>query len=189
VFTIDGTTFDPGSDGFNTFTPLFGIAPLLEIGGDQIASFRGPALLAEQSGVEVYDSNGTDLGSVDFGENLSNIFCIIDTTQLQVISVDAADDLTDSQTAELPDVGTVYSVTDFGSGFTNVYVAVPNADGTAASDITDTLITPFGNFDLSTMFDAIAPRDPGDAAAGIDASGSGAEGASAVDIFDPSTWF
>jgi hypothetical protein len=178
AFTIDGTTFDPGSDGFNTLTPLYGVAPLLEITGGQVVG--NP--VAVQDGVEVYNS-GTDLGSVDFGENLSSILGFVDTSQFTVSSVDAADGLTDSQAAELPTVGTVYSVTDFGGGFANVYEAIPNSDGTAASSITDTLITPFGNVDLSTMFDAIAPLDPGDAAAGVSTASSG------FDLFDPSTWF
>jgi hypothetical protein len=189
AFTIDGTTFDPGSDGFDTVIQTFGIAPLLEIAGSQITTPAATIPFVTQDGVEIYDSSGTDLGSVDFGENLSNILGFIETTQFTVHSVDAADGLTDSETAELPDVGTVYTVTDFGGGFTNVYEAIPNADGTAASDITDTLITPFGNFDLSTMFDAIAPLDPGDAAAGVDAGASAADSASTFDLFDPSTWF
>jgi hypothetical protein len=188
AFTIDGTTFDPGSDGFHTVTQTFGIAPLLEIAGSQLHTTQTIAFV-HQDGFEIYDSGGTDLGSVDLGENLSNILGLIDTTQFTVSSVDAADGLTDSETAELPAVGTVYSVTDFGSGFTNVYEAIPNADGTAASSITDTLITPFGNVDLSTMFDAIAPLDPGDAAAGVDAGRSAADSAGAVDLFDSSTWF
>jgi hypothetical protein len=45
-------------------------------------------------------------------------------------------------------------------GYANVYEAVPNADGTAAATITDTLVTPFGNFDVSTSYDAVAPLDP-----------------------------
>jgi hypothetical protein len=181
AFTIDGTTFDPGSDGFDTVRALFGIAPLLEIAGGQLPTLGAPIPLASQNGVEVYNS-GTDLGSVNFNESLSNIFGI-DTTQLTVSAVDPADGLTDSQAAELPAEGTVYSITDFGSGFENVYVAVPDSDGTAASSITDTLITPFGDYDLSTMFDAIVDLDPGDAAAGVDASGA------VIDLFDPSTWF
>jgi hypothetical protein len=33
------------------------------------------------------------------------------------------------------------------------------------------LVTPFGNVDLSTMFDAVALLDPGDAAAGVITAG------------------
>jgi hypothetical protein len=58
-------------------------------------------------------------------------------------------------------------------------------DALAQASIHDTLVTPFGNMYLSTMFDAIAWLDPGDAAAGVD--DTIAEGA--FDLFDPSTWF
>lgn len=167
AFTIGGTTFDPGADGFSTDAsyPLFGIAPLLQISGVNALG----AFLPTQDGISVYDDSGATLGTVSFGENMSNILGI-ETTQFTVTSVDAASGLTDAQLADLPTLGTVYSVTDLW-GFTNVYEAIPNADGTAAASITDTLITPFGNIDLSgmfSMFDAIAPLDAGDAVSGID---------------------
>lgn len=171
AFTIGDTTFDPGSAGFSTDNsyPLFGIAPLLQISGvNALGTF-----LPTQEGVEVYDGSGDALGTVNLGENMSNILGI-ETTQFTVTSVDAASGLTDAQLADLPTLGTVYSVTDLG-WFTNVYEAIPNADGTAAANITDTLITPFGNIDLSgmfSMFDAIAPLDAGDAVSGIDDAAS-----------------
>jgi hypothetical protein len=146
---------------------------VLEIAGGQLATSDSAFPFATQ-GVEAFDSSGTDLGSVTLGENMSNILGFIDTTQFNVVSEDAAAGLTASQTAELPAVGTIYSVTDFGSGFENIYEAIPNADVTAASSITDTLMTPFGNIDLSTTFDAIAALDPGAAAAGVDAASSAA---------------
>ncbi|NDJ88901.1 hypothetical protein [Mycolicibacter kumamotonensis] len=185
AFTIGGTTFDPGSDGFSTDAsyPLFGIAPLLQIAGVNALG----AFLPTQDGISVYDDDGATLGTVSFGENMSNILGI-ETTQFTVTSVDAASGLTDAQIADLPTLGTVYSVTDLW-GFTNVYEAIPNADGTAASSITDTLITPFGTFDLSgmfSMFDAVAPLDAGDAVSGLDAAGAAAAG---FDLFDPGSWF
>ena len=185
AFTIDGTTFDPGAGGFNTVHDLFGIAPLLEIAGGQLVE-PGSAFSFATQGVEAFDSSGTDLGSLTFGENMSNILGFIDTTQFNVVSEDAASGLTASQAAELPAVGTIYSVTDFGSGFENIYEAIPNADVTAASSITDTLVTPFGDFQLPSMFDAIAPLDPGAAAGGVDAAVSAAAG---FDLFDPGSWF
>jgi hypothetical protein len=185
AFTIDGTTFDPGAAGFNTVHELFGIAPLLEIAGGQLA-IPGDHFSFATQGVEAYDSSGTDLGSLTFGENMSNILGFVDTTQFNVVSEDAASGLTASQAAELPAVGTIYSVTDFGSGFENIYEAIPNADDTAASSIIDTLVTPFGNIDVPSMFDAIAPLDPGAAAAGVDAASSAA---AAFDLFDPGSWF
>jgi hypothetical protein len=184
AFTIDGITFDPGADGLAPVGSLFGIAPVLEIAGGQLA-IPGSITPFASAGLEAYDSSGTDLGSLTVGENMSNILGFIDTTQFNVVSEDAASGLTAAQAAELPAVGTVYSVTDFGSGFENIYEAIPNADGTAASSIIDTFATPFGNIPLTTLFDAIAPLDPGDAAAGVTA----AAGAAAFDLFNPSTWF
>jgi hypothetical protein len=180
AFTIGGTTFDPGDAGFNTVHQLFGIAPVLEIAGGQLATPDSTFSFATQ-GVEAFDSSGTDLGSVTLGENMSNILGFIDTTQFNVVSVTPTGDA-----AELPAVGTIYSVTDFGSGFENIYEAIPNADVTAASSITDTLVTPFGDFQLPSMFDAIAALDPGAAAAGVDAASSAA---AAFDLFDPGSWF
>jgi hypothetical protein len=185
AFTIDGTTFDPGDAGFNTVHPLFGIAPVLEIAGGQLATPESTFSFATQA-VEAYDGSGTDLGSVTLGENMSNILGFINTTQFGVASEVAASGLTASQAAELPAVGTIYSVTDLGSGFENIYEAIPNADDTAASSIIDTFATPFGDFQLPTMFDAIAALDPGAAAAGVDAASSAA---AAFDLFDPGSWF
>lgn len=85
-------------------------------------------------------------------------------------------------------IASVYSVTDFGLGFSNVYVATPDDTGDAAGSIQDFLVTPFGNVDLSSMFasfDAIAAFDPADAVAGVtDVMADGA-----FNIFDPGTWF
>jgi hypothetical protein len=164
AFTIDGTTFDPGADGFDGVTPLFGIAPLLELGGLS----AGPGVNLAGQSLEIYDSSGADLGNVTTGLFTSNILGI-DSTQFTITGVAGAAGATADQ---LPDVGTVYSVTDLGGGYENVYEAIPNEAGTAASSITDTLVTPFGNFDLSTLYDAVADLMPGDAVAGADASGA-----------------
>ncbi len=170
AFTLEGLTFDPGKAGFDTTVtyPLFSVAPLLQISGvDALNQMQTTQHL------EVY-SGDTNLGSVTVGEGMSDLLGI-DTTQLTVVSTDAAKGLTAAQAALLPADGTVYSVTDLAKGWTNVYEAIPNADGTAASHITDTLFTPFGDVDLSKMFgsfDAIAPLDAGDIVSGLDASGA-----------------
>jgi hypothetical protein len=254
AFTIDDTTFDPGSDGFISVDPLSGNAPLLEIGG----GFPFPGVSAFTQDLDVY-SSGSELGSIEAAVTAANLFGLIDVTELDVsgynvptsdlvsaldnsdisfagADFDASDlvnalenvdqaafnlgggDLTGQDIttysgfilsaagidpedvanvingavtaygADLPDLGTVYSVTDFGGGFENVYVAIPNADGTEAASITDYLVTPFGNVDLSTMFDAVALLDPGDAAAGVSTAADATAGG-AFDLFDPSSWF
>jgi hypothetical protein len=160
AFTVDGLTFDPGSDGYDEVSPLFENAPLLATGG---GSLLGTALATQD--LEVYDSNGNDVGSVTTGVNDSNILGI-QSAQFTVTDTDANADYDGSAT--LPDDGTVYSLTNFGFGFENIYEAVPNDDGTAAASISDTLVTPLGNFDLSTPYDAIASINPTDSFAGLD---------------------
>jgi hypothetical protein len=179
AFTIDGTTFDPGADGFDTARQLVGFAPLLELAGGQASS----SSYNQYQNLEVYD-NDSDLGQVTTGWNSQNLLGI-DSTQLTVTDVTPADGV---DADDLPAEGTVYSVTDPGGGFANVYVAIPNADGTAAASITDTLVTPWGNFDIPTDYDAVAPMDPGAAFAGLgDAGDLGSDNAFTIDgiTFDP----
>ena len=77
---------------------------------------------------------------------------------------------------------------NFGNGYENVYTAVPGTDGRT---VTDTLVTPFGNINLDSLFGTINyanPLDPGDALTGLQA-GDSAIGADAFSIggttFDP----
>jgi hypothetical protein len=170
AFTVGGFTFDPGSDGWSDIEPLYGVAPLMEIGGGTIdlravIGAGQPTPLATQD-LEVYNNAGDQVGTVDTDVMTSNILGI-ETTQFTIDDIDAAAGGSDA----LPEVGTVYSVTDLGGGFANVYIAVPGDDG--AASITDTFVTPWGNVDVVTDFDATAPLDPGDAAAGVTDAGGG----------------
>jgi hypothetical protein len=212
AFTIsDGTTFDPGSDGYDSVSPtLFGVAPLLELGGGNVLG----GLPNATQDLEVYDGGGaeaTDVGSVDTHVTTANIVGIGITPRLVGPGADfdpdnvasdvtfdpsqVASDLESSDTlSELPANESTYSITNFtanapelanllGGDIYNVYEATPNTDGTAAASITDTLVTPFGNFDVSTPFDAIANLDPGDAADGVDASSAGSAGTASEHAF------
>jgi len=162
AFTLGGITFDPGGEGFAPVFPLFAVAPLMEIGGGQVVGGGTSLHLATQD-FTVYDNSGSGIGSVTTAVNVQNLLGI-ESTQLTVIDGAPADG---AGSAALPTDGTVYSVTDFGSGFANVYIATPNADGTAAATITDKVVTPWGNFELPTGYDAIALMDPGAALAGL----------------------
>ena len=87
-------------------------------------------------------------------------------------------------------MGSVYDAFNFGNGYENVYTAIPGANG-APDTVTDTLVTPFGNINLDSLFggiDAAAPLSPGDAFTGLEA-GDSSIGADAFSIgdttFDP----
>ena len=184
AFTIGSTTFDPGADGFSTpLVPnVFSVAPLLNFGAGSLDISGSGAPEATQN-FEVF-TNGADAGQVQTSLMYSDLLGL-NSTQFTVEGVTPTGDAT-----ELPTVGTVYSVTDLGSGYENIYEAIPNADNTAASSITDTLITPFGNIDLSTPYDAIASLDPATPLAALAATSTNdavSVNAFAIDgtIFDP----
>lgn len=67
----------------------------------------------------------------------------------------------------------VIDETTFGSGWENVYTDFDGANFIGADGITDNLITPFGDFNIPTTFDALAevPTPLGAAAVDTDFSG------------------
>ena len=89
-------------------------------------------------------------------------------------------------------MGSLYDSFNFGGGVENVYTDIPGTGG-GADTVTDTLVTPFGNINLDSLFgsfDAAAPMQPGDAFTGLEA-GDSSIGADAFTIggttFDPIT--
>lgn len=176
AFSLGGYIFDPtlgltGSDeGFNIVPSLLGVGPLLSLGGASVGIGGGTPIDFAPQVFTVYDDSGsspTDLGSITTGVNVSNLLGMANT-EFTVASVAAADGV---DAALLPAAGTVYDVLNFGGGWQNIYIATPGDDGT----ITDTLVTPFGNIDLSSLFgifNAANPLDPGDAFTGLDDVGA-----------------
>jgi hypothetical protein len=181
AFTIGNYTFDPftvpnlpngvsgagagfapsgiETEGFAAVGPLSSGPPLLTLGGGAI----GPVISAPQY-LEVYSSSGTDLGSIDAGESVTNLAGLTNTefTVNDVFPASGEDD------SALPTVGSVYDSFNLGNGYDNVYTAIPGAGG--ADTVTDTLVTPYGNVNLDSLFgsiDAAAPLQPGDAFTGL----------------------
>jgi hypothetical protein len=190
AFTIDGTTFDPqlaaGGEGFDSVPALTAAPPFLQIGGGALS--LGPGFgsvpLAAQD-FNIYDGTGasaTDVGSIDTSESVTNLLGLTNTEFVV--------DSTTGTSSDIPAVGSVYDVFNFGDGFENVYTAIPGAAG-AADTVTDTFVTPFGNIDLGSLFggfDAVAPLNPGDAfGAGLDVATAAASEAasSAASAIDP----
>ncbi|MGB8791659.1 MAG: hypothetical protein WCD33_09080 [Mycobacterium sp.] len=189
AFTIDGVTLDPtlasGAEGFTPVSPLATSPPLLEIGGGQL---DGAINFAPQS-FDVFSGTGTsatDVGSIATGEDVTDLFGFTNT-EINVTGVTPADG---GDAAALPTVGSVYDAFNLGNGYENVYTAIPGTAG-GSDTVTDTLVTPFGNVNLDSLFggvDAAAPLSPGDAFTGLEA-GDSSIGADAFSIgdttFDP----
>jgi hypothetical protein len=165
AFTIDGTTFDPTStsstavDGFTPVYQTIGAPPLLDIGGG--TPLNGLIDLAPQT-FDIYSGSGSsavDVGSITSAETVSDLLGTTNT-EFTVTKVTAASGDTSAETAALPAKGDVYDVLNLGHGYENVYTATPGTDGT----VTDTLVTPFGDENLSSLFadiNAANPLDPG----------------------------
>jgi hypothetical protein len=178
AFSIGDTTFDPtlaaGGEGFDPVVQLTAAPPFLQIGGGALslgAGFGSVPLAAQD--FNVYDGTGTgatEIGNIDTSEAVTNLLGLTNT-EFTVDSVTGT-------SADLPTVGSVYDVFNFGAGFENIYTDIAGA--TASADtITDTFVTPFGNIDLGSLFDAVQGLDPGDAfTGGLDAATAAA---SAID--------
>ena len=189
AFSIGGFTLDPqlaaGGEGFDGVVPLANTPPLLEIGGSGLGdrTVAGDNFATQSFDVLSNNSSGTEVGTITTGEDVTNLLGFTNT-QLIVTGATAADG---GSASDLPTVGSVYDAFNFGGGVENVYTATPGADGT----VTDTLVTPFGNVNLDSLFgniDAAAPLQPGDAFTGLEA-GDSSIGADAFTIggttFDP----
>jgi hypothetical protein len=182
AFTIGGFTFDPFTASFDTatftqlpnvegFTPvdsLSGAAPLLNLGGATLASsaVSGSFPLSPQDFEVFSPSTGADLGSIDTGENVTNLLGLTNAE----FTVDSVTPATGDTASDLPTVGSVYDAFNLGNGIENIYTAIPGTAG-AADTVTDTLVTPNGDVNLDSLFgsiDAAAPLQPGDAFTGLE---------------------
>jgi hypothetical protein len=191
AFSIGGVTLDPtlaaGGEGFDTVIPLANTPPLLEIGGSGLGNpdNAGDDFATQSFNVYSGDSSTTEIGTITTGEDVTQL---LGFTNTQLV-VTGATPTGDGTAAELPTQGSVYDAFNLGNGYENVYTATPGSDGT----VTDTLVTPFGNVNLDSLFDKIdaaAPLQPGDAFTGLE-TGDSSIGADAFTIgsttFDPIT--
>jgi hypothetical protein len=162
AFTIGGYTLDPtlaaGGEGFDPVASTAGAAPLLNIGGVSLSdpSVAGDSVYTQD--FTVYDgagSNASDVGTITTGEDVTNLLGLTNT-ELVVTGSTAASGDTSSQAADLPATGTVLDAFNLGNGYENVYTATPGSSGT----VTDTLVTPYGNTNLDSLFGSINAADP-----------------------------
>lgn len=186
AFSIDTYTFDPftttqgiEAEGFGALTQGTGVPGFFETGSLSSQSFEVYSAPAGSFGSNANDSSsgGTDLGSVTASENVTSLFGTTDTG-FTISSVDPASGET---ATDLPTVGTVYNVANFGDGISNLYEDVPGSDGSLSDGIAaDVLVTPLGDLNLDSLVSAfdLNSLDPG-AAFGIasDAASSAVAGA------------
>jgi hypothetical protein len=180
AFTLGGYEFDPylGTPGaidfeeFNLPSDITGTPPYFETGSviPQVFEVFSPATSSTPA---------TELGAVVTDENVSTYGNITNTGFTVTEQLPLGND-----GSSLPATGTLYDVTNFGNGVENEYINIPATNLTSGS-ITDTLVTPYGDYDLSNLFSgsAIVALDPG-AAFGISADTASAATEAATNV-DP----
>jgi hypothetical protein len=187
AFNLGGYTFDPytyadpvletgETEGFAPVNQLASSPPLLQLGGGV-----PEGVAAAPQNFEVYSpSDGTDLGSIDTGVTVANLFGLTNTE----FTVQNVNPTGDADASDLPATGSVYDVFNLGNGYANIYTAIPGT-GDAGDTVTDTFVTPYGNYDLSSVFgniDVAAPLQPGDAFTGLEGAATSAGGDDAFAI-------
>lgn len=115
---------------------------------DVVDTTQSPA--GEYDVVGQYDAAVSDL----YGPN-GSLF-----NQQEVVLTESASGVTGSAPGDEPPIGSVLDTTNFGGGFENEYSDLVGAGSGGSNLITDTVVTPFGDFNIPTSFDA----------AGIDAA-------------------
>jgi hypothetical protein len=132
-YTLDPVSTLLAPDTWNAVTPLAGLPPLFAAGG---ADFVG--ISVDTQSFNVYDAAGTDVGSVGADEFVVN-FLGLTSTEEAVTSALPTLGFTD---ADLPAVGTVFSVTNAAPWNTpyqdEIYLATPTGGAT------DTNVTTYG---------------------------------------------
>jgi hypothetical protein len=140
-YTLDPYSTLLAPDTYNAVTPLAGFPPLFAAGG---ADFVG--ISVDTQGFNVYNAGGTDVGSVNADEFVVNFLGLTSTEEVVTSELPTLG----HTTAELPAVGTVFSVTNTAPWNTpykdEIYLATPTTGAT------DTSITSFGTSTVAAPF-------------------------------------
>jgi hypothetical protein len=167
-YTLDPFSTLLAPDTYNAVSPLAGFPPLFAAGG---ADFVG--ISVDTQGFNVYDPGGAEVGSVDADEFVLN-FLGLTTTEEVVTSQLPHLGFTD---ADLPAVGTVFSVTNVApwniGAKDEIYLATPTTsatDTTVTTSGTSTVAAPFnldavGNAETNpaSIFASLVAEQPQDA--------------------------
>jgi hypothetical protein len=140
-YTLDPFSTLLAPDTYNAVTPLAGFPPLFAAGG---ADFVG--ISVDTQGFNVYDTGGTEVGSVNADEFVVNFLGLTSTEEV----VTSATPVLLGSSANLPAVGTIFSVTNVAPWGTpakdEIYLATPTTSAT------DTSVTNLGTFTTAAPF-------------------------------------
>jgi hypothetical protein len=152
---------------------------LIQANPDSPEVFTGinglPPLNASIQGTQLFDlyQNGSDAPTATFTADVTTMPDTLYFHYSEALLV------TDTSDPTLLPTGSVVDLATYGSGYENIYADLPGLGADGHNLITDTLVTPFGDMDLSWLYASI------DAAAGLNAADGVATLASApwLDLF------
>jgi hypothetical protein len=139
-----------------SFSTANGRADVSTIGDASALGFTPPDLLSE-SGMPPFDQtfleHGVFLVPLPSGVEETTDGQLSTTDSFGAINQDFVSD--DSLNADVPN-HSVIDIWNLGGGYENIYTDLAGLGTGGANEITDTVVTPFGNFDIPTTFDAAA---------------------------------
>jgi hypothetical protein len=138
------TTLDAVSAESDTSPIPFDGGDITPAGAETFTGINGlpPADVAIQ-GTQDFDVSGADAGTFDADVTTTATTAYDETTETLLVT---------SSTGDAPAVGSVIDVADYGYGYETVYSDLVSSTG--PNVITDTFVTPFGDFAIPTSFDA-----------------------------------
>ena len=158
-----------GVEGFTPVDPLIDAPPLLAIGGGTPDFGGGLTWRSHHRTSTSTTAARTEVGSIISNEDVTNLLGLTNT-EFTVSNCHGGG----RRIRLVGTTGRRIGVRRLQPRrwIENVYTAIPGLDGGGRHQVTDTLVTPFGNLDLSDLFGGVDARsllNPGDAfGAGLD---------------------
>lgn len=152
--TYDAATEPADNTAASVLATMYDVAPVSTVDTTAISGIP-PAAVAFQGSQEFATAAGTfDADTTTTSDILGN--------STEAILVTSASGVTGTAAGDVPPVGSVFNVLDLGfPGYDNVYSDIPSTTPGGADVITDTLVTPFGDFVIPNTFDASAVTTDG----------------------------
>jgi len=139
----------------NSFTIPTDGESVVPVGSEQIFGFNGvPPLDSSVQGFQVFeldDASGNPIGTFD-ADTTTATGLLGNSSEAVLVTADSG--TAGLEAGDLPPVGSVFDVNDYGFGYETIYSDLVSTDG--ANVITETFVTPFGDFALNPFVDLAA---------------------------------
>jgi hypothetical protein len=144
-----------GAMTVNSFTVPTDDETIVPVGSEQISGINGvPPLDSTIQGYQEFDldnASGNTIGTFDADVTTANGF-FGNSSEALLVTADSG--TTGTAAGDLPPLGSVFDVNDYGHGFETIYSDLVSTTG--ANVLSETFLTPFGDFAIHPTFDLAA---------------------------------